>query len=144
MIRIVFTRVDGGVTVTDPAIADLDRVIARCVYPGATNVRVIDDSELPVRNEFRNAWTNIGTALSIDMPRARVIKTNLIRRERNERLAAEDVELKKAEDEANPGEVNRIRAKRRSLRDVPADVQPDLDAITTPGALEAFEPAWPT
>ena len=95
------------------------------------------------RRAFRDAWRDDGTKVVHDMAKARVIKTDQVREERNARLSVEDIELMKAEESGNPGEATRIKAKKRALRDLPATIQSDLDAITTPEALEAYGPAWP-
>jgi hypothetical protein len=77
------------------------------------------------------------------MAKARTIRIDQIRPERDKRLVALDVDYMRA-DEAGDGSVKqRIAATKQALRDLPAAVQPELDAIATPEALEAWEPSWP-
>ena len=92
---------------------------------------------------FRDAWKDDGTKVVHDLAKAQAIRSDQLRVKRNARLAAEDIELMKAEESGNVGEANRIKAKKKALRDLPATIQPDLDAKTTPEELEAYEPAWP-
>ena len=164
MVMICINRADGGVSIGP--IADHTTVEKQVVKwekwaalshahwltPEGTAVgfRAImpDDIEantggLKTPQVFINAWIDDGTRIVHDMAKARAIRTNQVRTERNARLDAEDVELKKAEDGNDQAAAARVRAKRQALRDLPATIQPDLDAITTPEALEAFEPAWP-
>lgn len=76
----------------------------------------------------------------VNMAKARPIKTDRIRVERNARLTATDAEVSKFDGATIPGP---LRAKRQALRNLPAVIQADLNAITTPVALEAYEPPWP-
>lgn len=92
---------------------------------------------------FRDAWRDNGTKVVHDMAKARAIKTGHIRAERDKRLPVEDIELMKATEAGDTPKADAIKAKKQKLRDMPATIQPDLGAITTPEALEAFEPAWP-
>ena len=104
-----------------------------------TSTREIAESDIPPFL-FKDAWEDDGTNIVHDMNKCRVIKTDQIRAERDIRLAATDVEVLKLDGQAVPVP---LKAKRQTLRDIPATVQSDLDAITTPEALEAFKPTWP-
>jgi hypothetical protein len=157
MKKIVYTRPDGGVSIINPAYNDpiggqregepenafIDRVASRAVPANATNVVVVDALAVPERL-FRNAFRQSGAnAPHVDMPLARGIKTDQIREQRDVRLAAEDIAYMRADENGNPSEKVRIAALKQSLRDLPADVQPALDALDNPAALDAFEPTWP-
>lgn len=168
--RIVYRRSDGVVEVVNPSTRRMGELMdegmtedeALAVIQASAFSRLPDrgfgpaeDAEvmeaaaipqtLPGNRVFRNALEKPGLGPPVvNMSKARIIKTDLIRRERDKRLAVEDIELMKAEEGGNPGEATRIRAKKQALRDIPATVQPDLNAITTPEDLEAYEPAWPT
>ena len=121
------------------------RVRAKSVPGDATNVHVIEEEELPTRNSLRNAWRQIGsTAPHVDMPVARAIKTGQIRIPRNERLKALDIAYMRADEAGNLGEKARIAGVKQKLRDLPETIQPTLDAIATPEALEAHQLTWPT
>lgn len=110
---------------------------------GAGLVSVVDSATLPAKHsEFKGArrWKN--GAVEIDMPEARKIKMGCIRAERDKRLAATDAAMLKAIETKDPG-ASTLAAKRQALRDLPATVQPDIDAATDPTSLSAIEPSWP-
>lgn len=117
-----------------------DYVNARPDLAGLVPVEVDEDEIDDPLNFGREVW---GHGAKIDMPKARVIKTGHIRGERNARLNAIDNSIRAAEDGNTPGEVARLRGVRQSLRDLPATIQPELEAIDTPEALEVWQPAWP-
>lgn len=93
---------------------------------------------------FREAWLfDAVKGVDVDMTAARAIKTGLIQAERDARLAALDAEYSRADGQGNAAEKTTIEARRQTLRDIPADIQADLDAISDPAALDAWEPIWP-
>ena len=106
-------------------------------------------SEVPVAHPssraFRDAWTddNPGEQVDVDMPKARAIKTGKVRAERNIRLVADDLEYMKADEADDDTRKRRVANRKKKLRDLPADIQSDLDALDTPEVLEAYQPAWP-
>lgn len=136
----------GGLTESEAL--DLTRAchFARHHYSEGTNVTVVEAADLPYWGSFgRFAWRQDGaTAPIVDMARARPIKTDQIRVERDKRFAALDINYIRADEAGNVVEKQRIAILKQKLRDLPATVQPDLAAITTPEALEAWEPPWPT
>lgn len=96
--RIVFARLDGGVSVTVPdpdymaiLMADtpagqglteaqaLASVQARSVPGDATNIEIMEVATIPNSREFRNAWEKPGAgAPTINMTKARVIHAERI------------------------------------------------------------------
>ena len=123
----------------------LARVQAKAVPADATNVHICDDTDIPERDEFRNALRQTNAAPPIiDMPEARILKTDTIRTERNKRLSDEDISYTKADEAGDNDEKVVIAAKKQKLRDLPATIQPDLDDISTAKALGSFEPPWPS
>lgn len=113
----------------------------RAVMTGG--VRFIAAAAVPPQRSvaMRDAWEDDGSKITVNMVKARAGKTEEIRPERNKRLLALDVEHRKAS--GNTTEQDRIDAVAQKLRHLPATIQPDLDAIATPEALEAWEPNWP-
>lgn len=105
-----------------------------------TATRRIESADIPPQATLKDAWRDTGSAIRVDMPVARTLVTARVRTERDRRLAETDKEVLTLDGEAIPG---LLKAKRQALRDLPISVQADLDAITTPEALEAYEPAWP-
>lgn len=74
--------------------------------------------------------------IKIDMPKAREIKKNLIRPERDARLAALDVEFMKALEEGDVGRQNQIKAQKNRLRGAPDS--PRIAAAQTPEELKSL------
>jgi|1_EtaG_2_1085319.scaffolds.fasta_scaffold31466_2 hypothetical protein len=94
---------------------------------------------------IRNAWrmSNDGSSIDIDMTIARANKTDKIREPRNKKLENLDMEYMRADEVGDDDTKNSIKTKKQILRDIPATIQPDLEAITDPEELQNFEPIWP-
>jgi len=123
----------------------LARVQAKAVPADATNVHICDDTDIPERDEFRNALRQTNAAPPVvDMREARILKTDTIRTERNNRLSDEDISYTKADEAGDNDEKVVIAAKKQKLRDLPATIQPALEDIATAKALGSFEPSWPS
>lgn len=90
MKRIVYTRPDGGMSVVVPTGAFIEKfsseeeamvaVQDRSVPPEATDVRLVEESEIPADRTFRNAWENKNGSCAVNMNRARTIATEHIRK----------------------------------------------------------------
>lgn len=138
----VLQQPDGTVTVIHPAMNDhsrppgiadeawalhcLDKTLAkRPEWQGLPSIDLSSDA-LPSRR-FREAWTMRDGQLTHDMDKARALRLAEIHAARDARLAAADSD-----------------ATRRRIRTVAQGAAARLTAITTPEALAADEPAWPT
>jgi hypothetical protein len=75
----------------------------------------------------------------VNMTKARAIHLEEIRRVRNEELAKEDINLMVANESGTSSEQDAVKAKKQTLRDLPATF--GLDSYADPAALKA---AWPT
>jgi Fe-S cluster assembly ATPase SufC len=73
------------------------------------------------------------------MPKARIIRMDHIRVERNRRLDEIDKVINTKVDSGL--DVTALRVVRQKLRDIPQTT--DLTVATTPEALAALEPSWP-
>lgn len=148
MKKIIYSRADGGVSIVNlpPAAEDedFDTEVARIVRDKlAIDKPAIVEEPRPDSRYFRDAWGRNGNGIVIDLPKARIIKTNFIRKERDEKLAALDIAYMRA-DEANDAPAKaEIAQRKQALRDLPDTIQSVLEAITTPEELEAFKPVWP-
>lgn len=109
-----------------------------------TVIARIEDVTFPSNRTFRTAWKRGTGKIDVDMPKARAFKTDQIRSERDGRLVVLDVEYLRADETADTAEKQRIATLKQVLRDLPATIQPALNAIATPSALEAYAPPWPT
>lgn len=111
---------------------------------GGLRVAEIDHTALPAGHEhFKAARKWNGAAVEIDMVKAAAIKTDMIREERDRRLRQADNDLTVAEDDGDATTQSAVRDRRRALRDLPATIQPALQAVATPTDLEAWQPPWP-
>lgn len=128
--------------------ADIDDVIAKFHALDRaliTSVREIQESDLPATTTLaiRNAWEDDGVSITVNMTKARANTIDRIEPERAARLLAADALLKAAEDASDGQEIARLRQVRKDLRDLPVSVNAEVEALTTPEALEAWEPTWP-
>ena len=116
-------------------------IAANPMLDGATRLPNCDAADLPGKR-FRDCWRNDGTGkIHVDMPLARAQRMAEIRAERDKRLAVTDADKNKLDDIGTAQQKTALATKRQALRDIPQNS--DLEAVTTPEALEAFEPAWP-
>ena len=120
----------------------LTRVQSRSVPDGATNIQIIEDSDVPTDRTFRDAWKATEKVIDVDMPKARVIKTELLRQERNEKFKPFDAAFRLADEKGDADARKAIGDKRQALRDMPATIQDDLNKLDTPDKLKAFNPSW--
>lgn len=146
---IVFENLDGTVGVIHPNPALLQDILdpetqevikpamtleemALKDVPNGLSWRLVQATDLPSDREFRAAWSDANpetSTVDIDMPKARDLYMEKIRKERNARLEALDVEQLKGVDVAN---------QKQTLRDLPQTV--DLSVFETVEALKAY---WP-
>lgn len=140
-----FHKPDGTVAVMhfavdDPEIIERDTAAFLTAEPGSTH-EDINKETLPSRR-FRNCWTKDasklgGVAVHMDKARAQVLAE--VRVKRDAALAATDGQMLRAQETGKQGEVSQLTAKRQFLRDLPATVEVQLNGLSTPEALEAFQ-----
>ncbi len=94
---------------------------------------------IPEERIFRDAWSADSEAgvISVDMPMARNLWRDRIRRARAPRLAELDADFMKALETG--ASTAAIIAEKQALRDAPAD--PAIEAATTPEQLKLVKPA---
>jgi len=135
-----YTRPDNGVSILHPMKGVSIQRVMQDVPANARNARVIDTNDIPTDRTFRNAWRQGGDgSVDVDMPEARKMKMAGIRAARNAKLDQTDKDVQKADDNNDNAEKQRLRALRKTLRDLPQNV--DLDSLDTPDKLKNF---WPT
>ena len=133
MMQIIYTRLDGGISVVHPVTSEQE---AWSKLPsGARNPRFVDASEIPTDRTFRNAWK---ADLSVDMAKAREIRKGHLRELRAPLLAALDTAYMRADEAGDVAEKAKIAAKKQALRDVTSD--PAIVAAKTPEELKAVLP----
>ena len=140
MKRIIYTRLDGGVSVVSPALdTDEGLAAAQAKLPAdVINPKIVDFSVIPQDRTFRNAWRQNESLVQHDMPKCRDIWRGKLRELRRPKMAALDVAYMQADERGDTVEKARIAAEKQKLRDVTAD--PRIDAAVTPEALKAVMP----
>lgn len=138
MKRIIFTRPDGGVSVVCPVRDDdefLSLVMSK-VPKDATNVQVVDETDLPTDRTFRDAWRQSGEAVTHDMPKCREIHRERLRAARVPLLAKLDVDFLRAVESGDTQKQTDIAAEKQVLRDI--TVNPAIDSAKTPEELKVL------
>src|SRR5262245_40103463 len=99
----------------------------------------IDPATLPQDRYFRNAWARVGRSkVGVDMPKAREIHRNVLRRMREPLLAKADVDYMRADEAGDAAAKEAVRDYKQALRNAPQD--PRIDAAKTPEQLRAIIP----
>jgi hypothetical protein len=99
--------------------------------PGALSWRIIQESDLPTGGRtYRNAWVDTGTSVVHDMPKARDVHRDLIRKLRVPALKELDAQWMRATGQGKKAEADAIESQRQALRDAPADPRIDAAANT--------------
>lgn len=139
MKKIIYTRPDGGCSVVTPApnarrpdeseAAFLARIRQKSVPANATDIRIVEPTEIPSDREFRGAWRQRPEGVVVDLLAAREIQRQRIERVRLEKA----IELSRRE---MLGE--NVAAEKAELRAINA--QSLVDAAQDVDELKA---AWP-
>jgi hypothetical protein len=112
----------------------------RSLPADAITPTIVAEADLPKDSTFSRAWRQKADGLvEVDMVKARVIKMDLIRAERNLRLDEMDKEFSKAL--STGADTAAIAAKMQTLRDIPQTT--DLSDVRSAEDLKTFEPEWP-
>jgi len=147
MKRIIYTKPDGSVSVVIPApMVDeteneeqyISRIAAKDVPASATNVRIVDESEIPQDRTFRSAWVSNNGVIGHDMSKCIDIQKDKLRALREPKLAALDAAYMKALESGNSEQMQTIATKKQALRDVTSD--PSLTSAKSPDDLKKIIP----
>jgi len=92
---------------------------------------------------LRNAWSHSNGSLTVDLPKARGILLKELRGVRDALLADSDKEQSKLNDIGTAQQKSKLKQYRQALRDLPATVTSQLEAITDPLQLATFLPVFP-
>lgn len=149
--KITYTRPDGGLSiVTAASKAALEKVLGpltdeayrahvmqRSIPEGASGVQVMaSDWQVPADRSFRDAWRLSGKQLAVNMPVAREIWREELRRERAKIFPRLDVDYMRAQEARDEAELRRVGEAKQKLRDVPD--HPAIEAAKTPDELKAL------
>jgi len=121
----------------------IDRIRRKDVPTTATDVQIVDVSELPEETVtawpiFFTAWRPVDGQIVIDMPKARNVWRDKIRDARKPLLDALDIEYQHADERGDAEEKQAIAARKQALRDAPTN--PRIEAAVT---IKALKDVWP-
>lgn len=137
-------RTDGGVSIMH-TVGDVDPQAEIAKWPPEEQAKVasfapITKDDIPKDRTFRDAWTRNGSGkVECDMPRARDIHRDRMRRARQPKLDALDRLHSRALGQGKQAEADEIEKQRQALRDVTA--APSIESAETPDELTAV---WPS
>ena len=79
------------------------------------------------------------------LPKARAERLETIRSDRNEKLAALDIEYQLADEGVHPGGLSKtqVAASKQALRDLPPTAESQLDGLNNTDDIEAYDPLAP-
>jgi hypothetical protein len=151
MRKIIYTRQDGMLLVVHPVINTFGEIEgfteeqaeqrAWSKLPvDAINPRFVENSEIPIERNFRDAWVDSATEINIDMDKARSIHLERIRIKRNAELSKLDIEAIKAQDTEDLETLSQIRLRKQELRDLPETLASTLALAVSVEELVAIQP----
>ena len=123
-----------------------EAVPERATLPDPGPHYIVEDSDLPggsisVENDyFFDAWEWDGSAVAVNMTKARAIHLTEIRRVRDEELVTLDVPWMKAVEAGDTDAQATIKGQKETLRDLPAT----FDITTGVSTPELLLAKWPT
>ena len=143
MKKIIYTRIDGGISVvtpvrnTYPRIEELtDEEVEQRAWDklpdDAINPKFVEETEIPSDRTFRNAWKVEDGSVAVDMGKAKDLTKDRLRNERKPLLEAQDVAFQRAL-ETGASTASIVSEKQR-LRDITKQV----DALTSLDELKAL------
>ncbi len=94
-------------------------------------------AEIPADYSFRAAWKATGTSIAVDMPKAKEVTRERLRKERKPLMEALDIEAMKAVEAKDDAKLSEVAGEKQRLRDITA--LPEIDAATTPDQLKAIK-----
>ena len=142
--RITVTHVNPGYT--DPSQIEAVKVKVQGIIESESGSVIRHDYDpdlLPEPSDdqrFFDVWEWVGDAVVVNMPKARVLHMDKIRRVRNAELAKLDITYMRAIEAGDTDAQATIATEKQTLRDIPAtfDITTDVD---TPAQLKAKWPA---
>lgn len=127
--RIIYVNQDGGISVVIPSgELSLDEVISKDVPEGA-DYSIVDALEIPSDREFRNAWEKNGSLVQVNIEKAKEVKKDNLRLEREPLLKQLDVDFIKALEASDSIKQQEISEKKQELRDI-TKIETLLNATT--------------
>ena len=137
MRKIIFTRPDGGLSITTPARNTYDNersdnYIENRAWNklplGAMNPKWIEESDVPIDRTFRNALEDVGGKPVHNIPKTKLLAHDMRREKREEEMKPwDDIVMKQI-----PGQDAALaEVERKKIRDTDAIKQTNIDNATT-------------
>ena len=101
--------------------------------------KIVPHDYVPDDWQFRDAFTDNGSAVVVDMEKARSIHMNRIRKARDAKLAALDIPFMRAVESGHQTAIEMITEQKRILRDIPQT----FDIVTGVSTPEQLSEKWP-
>lgn len=148
MKKIIYTRPDGGLSVVHPVLNTLgeedgfteeqafDRALDK-IPTDASNVRIVDESDIPTNRTFRNAWVDTGNSVTHDITKCREIHKSRLRDWRAPKLLALDIAYQRADEAGDGAQKKQIANEKQLLRDITKN--PSIASANTVEELCALE-----
>lgn len=96
--RIIFTRADGGITIKCPVGSlSIQELIEKEVPKDATNVSVVDESEIPPSREHRNEWEIKSGKIEINQQKAQAKLDKIAAKEAKKNAVLSKLKISKEE-----------------------------------------------
>ena len=121
--------------------ADEEELLAACVernVPAGAAYRIVEASVIPTHRLFRNAWSDDGNDVIVNMSDARDIHMDDIRIDRDKALLELDITFMRAVEDGDTDEQDAASTAKQALRDIPETF--DLSSASTPEQLTVL---WP-
>lgn len=103
----------------------------------ASDVQIIEESEIPSDRYFRNAWVAGQGTVTHDLEKCKDIQKEVLRSKRKPRLEALDSEFMKALESGDSAKQQSVAAEKQRLRDITK--HPSLLGALTPEAIKAVD-----
>lgn len=123
----------------EPNSKNIEHEIKRAVsYLGeTTGYRKINATELPKDRYFRDAWTDSGFGIKVDIAKAKEIHKDKLRAERSPLLAELDVAYMRADEAGDEKLKAEIISKKQALRDITK--HSDFERAKTPEQIKEIK-----
>ena len=133
--RIIYQNAEGGVSVIIPTGELPIEEVANKDVPVGVSYEIVDSSAIPSDRTFRGAWVANGTAVDVDLNKAKAIAHDKRRAARDEEFEPHDEVIMKQ----IPGNDATIaEVARQEIRDRYAVMQSAIDAATSAGELKTI------
>lgn len=132
--KIIYATPEGGVAVVHPTGEVPINELVNKVVPAGVAYEIVNEDAIPSDRFFRGAWVANGSAVDVDLDKAKEIGHDLRRQQRAEEFKPLDEVIMKQ----IPGvDAQAAEAARQEIRDKYAAVQDAIDAAGTPDEIKS-------